>query len=415
MQFGCRRAKHCASWAASLGGEGFIPVNRDTTKERDILPLRAATRKREKRPLRNRPETPMSRYHDIYASWQANPEGFWADAAEAMDWSKRWDKVQDSSSGLDRWFTGAECNTCWNAVDRHVAAGHGDRLAVIFDSAMTGEKRKYTYARLQDEVATLAAGLQSLGVSKGDRVIVYMPMVAEALIGMLACARLGAIHSVVFGGFAPAELATRINDCTPKAILTASCGLEPGRTIAYKPLVDEAIHLSAHKPEHVVLLQRHEVLADLNVRDHDWAALMSSMRKAGKKAACLPVAATDPLYILYTSGTTGQPKGVVRDNGGHMVAMHWSMENVYDIKPGEVFWAASDVGWVVGHSYIVYAPLLRGATTLMYEGKPVHTPDAGAFWRIISDYKVSALFTAPTAFRAIKKEDPDGTLDHIMT
>ena len=350
----------------------------------------------------------MSRYHDVYASWQANPEGFWADTAKAMDWSKPWEKVQDSSSGLDRWFAGAECNTCWNAVDRHVAAGHGDGLAVIFDSAMTGEKRKYTYARLQDEVSTLAAGLQSLGVGKGDRVIVYMPMVAEALIGMLACARLGAIHSVVFGGFAPAELATRINDCTPKAILTASCGLEPGRTIAYKPLVDEAFHLSAHKPDHVVLLQRHEVLADLGERDHDWAALMSAMRKAGKKAACVPVAATDPLYILYTSGTTGQPKGVVRDNGGHMVAMHWSMENVYDIKPGEVFWAASDVGWVVGHSYIVYAPLLRGATTLMYEGKPVHTPDAGAFWRIISDYKVSALFTAPTAFRAIKKEDPDG-------
>jgi propionyl-CoA synthetase len=350
---------------------------------------------------------PMSRYHDVYKSWQSDPEGFWAEAAERMDWSKPWDKVQDSSSGLDRWFVGAECNTCWNAVDRHIAAGHGERLALIFDSAMTDTKRQYTYAQLQEAVSKFAAGMASLNISKGDRVILYMPNIPEALIGMLACARLGAIHSVVFGGFAPAELATRINDAKPKAILTASCGLEPGRVIAYKPLIDEAISLSEHKPDHVVLLQRPQVLAEMSERDVNWTELVAA-QSAG--VDCVAVKATDPLYILYTSGTTGQPKGVVRDNGGHMVAMHWSMENIYDIKPGEVFWAASDVGWVVGHSYIVYAPLLFGATTLMYEGKPVGTPDAGAFWRIISEYKVVALFTAPTAFRAIKKEDPDGKL-----
>ncbi len=350
----------------------------------------------------------MTRYHDVYAQWKNNPDGFWAGAASALDWSKPWDSVQDSSSGLDRWFVGAECNTCWNAVDRHVANGRGDQLAVIFDSAMTGDKRQYTYAQLQDVTSKLAAGLQSLGLGKGDRAIIYMPNIPEALIGMLACARIGAIHSVVFGGFAPAELATRINDAKPKLILTASCGLEPGRVIAYKPLIDEAITLSDHKPDNVVLLQRPQVTAEMSARDVDWEALIASQANG---ADCVAVKATDPLYILYTSGTTGQPKGVVRDNGGHMVAMHWSMENIYGIKPGEVFWAASDVGWVVGHSYIVYAPLLFGATTLMYEGKPVGTPDAGAFWRIISEYKVAALFTAPTAFRAIKKEDPNG--EHI--
>jgi propionyl-CoA synthetase len=349
----------------------------------------------------------MSRYHDVYKSWQQNPEAFWVDAAQALDWSKPWDNVQDSSSGLDRWFVGAECNTCWNAIDRHVAAGHGERLALIFDSAMTGTKRQYTYAQLQDSVSKFAAGLAGLGVVKGDRVIIYMPNIPEAVVGMLACARIGAVHSVVFGGFAPAELATRINDAKPKAILTASCGLEPGRVIAYKPLIDEAIALAEHKLEHVILLQRPQITAALTARDIDWAELAASQMSG---MDCVPVKATDPLYILYTSGTTGQPKGVIRDNGGHMVAMHWSMSNVYDIKPGEVFWAASDVGWVVGHSYIVYAPLLYGATTLMYEGKPVGTPDAGAFWRIISDYKVAALFTAPTAFRAIKKEDPNGEL-----
>jgi propionyl-CoA synthetase len=351
----------------------------------------------------------MSSYHETYASWRHNPEGFWADAAKALDWAKPWERVHAKVDGLDRWFVGAECNTCWNAVDRHVKAGHGERLAVIFDSAMTGTKRQFTYAELQDEVATLGASLASLGVSKGDRVILYMPMIPEALIGMLACARIGAIHSVVFGGFAPPELATRINDAKPKLILTASCGLEPGRVIAYKPLVDQAIELSEHKPDHVVLLQRPQQKADLNApRDLDWAELVAQTRKSGSKADCVNVAATDPLYILYTSGTTGQPKGVVRDNGGHMVALRWSMENIYGIKPGEVFWAASDVGWVVGHSYIVYAPLLQGATTVMFEGKPVGTPDAGTFWRIISEYGVAALFTAPTAFRAIKKEDPEG-------
>ncbi len=349
----------------------------------------------------------MSRYHEVYKSWQRDPEDFWAKAANGVDWSKPWDRVLDSSSGLDRWFAGAECNTCWNAVDRHVEAGNGERLALIFDSAMTGEKRQFTYAQLQHAVAHFASGLASLHISRGDRVIIYMPNIPEAVIGMLACARLGAIHSVVFGGFAPSELATRINDAKPKAILTASCGLEPGRVIAYKPLIDAAILLSVHKPEHIVLLQRPQLTAEMSGQDVDWTSLVAA-QSAG--VDCVAVNATDPLYILYTSGTTGQPKGVVRDNGGHMVALYWSMENIYGVKPGEVFWAASDVGWVVGHSYIVYAPLLFGATTLMYEGKPVGTPDAGAFWRIISEYKVAALFTAPTAFRAIKKEDPDGKL-----
>ncbi len=349
----------------------------------------------------------MSHYHEVYKSWQRDPEDFWAKAANSVDWSKPWDRVLDSSSGLDRWFAGAECNTCWNAVDRHVEAGNGERLALIFDSAMTGEKRQFTYAQLQHAVAHFASGLASLHISRGDRVIIYMPNIPEAVIGMLACARLGAIHSVVFGGFAPSELATRINDAKPKAILTASCGLEPGRVIAYKPLIDAAILLSEHKPEHIVLLQRPQITAEMSGQDVDWTSLVAA-QSAG--VDCVAVNATDPLYILYTSGTTGQPKGVVRDNGGHMVALYWSMENIYGVKPGEVFWAASDVGWVVGHSYIVYAPLLFGATTLMYEGKPVGTPDAGAFWRIISEYKVAALFTAPTAFRAIKKEDPDGKL-----
>jgi propionyl-CoA synthetase len=347
----------------------------------------------------------MSRYHDVYTAWTQDPDAFWADAAQSIDWVRPWDKVQDSSSGLDRWFAGGECNTCWNAVDRHVAAGHGARDALIFDSAMSGDNKRFTYVQLQDEVARLAACLEDLKIARGDRVILYMPMVPEAVFAMLACARIGAIHSVVFGGFAPAELATRITDAKPKAILTASCGLEPGRVIAYKPLVDEAIRLSDHKPDHVMLLQRPQLSAEMGARDLDWAETVTAQRR---RATCVPVQATDPLYILYTSGTTGQPKGVVRDNGGHMVAMYWSMANIYAIKPGEVFWAASDVGWVVGHSYIVYAPLLFGATTMMYEGKPVGTPDAGAFWRIISEYKVAALFTAPTAFRAIKKEDPDG-------
>ena len=351
----------------------------------------------------------MSCYHETYAAWRKNPGAFWAEAAGAIDWVKPWDKVYARIDGLDRWFVGAECNTCWNAVDRHVMAGHGGRLAVIFDSAITGAKQQFTYAQLRDEVATLAAALEDLGLHKGDRVILYMPMVPQALIAMLACARIGAAHSVVFGGFAPAELATRINDAKPRLILSASCGLEPGRVIAYKPLLDQAIGIAAHKPEACVIFQRPQVEAELlSGRDHDWAKIIAIARSHGRRADCVTVKATDPLYILYTSGTTGQPKGVVRDNGGHMVALAWSMANIYGIAPGEVFWAASDVGWVVGHSYIVYAPLLHGATTVLFEGKPVGTPDAGTFWRIVADYKIAALFTAPTAFRAIKKEDPDG-------
>jgi propionyl-CoA synthetase len=351
-----------------------------------------------------------SQYPDVYARWKRDPQSFWAEAAKAIDWISPWHEVYARVSGLDRWFVGATCNTCWNAVDRHVKAGHGDRLAIIYDSPITGAKAKYTYSELLDEVATLAAALEDLGVRKGDRVILYMPMIPQALFAMLACARLGAIHSVVFGGFAPPELATRINDCKPKAIITASCGMEPGRVIAYKPLLDQALEIAAHKVEACVIFQREQVAAELNTgRDHDWASIMAVARGFGRKADCAAVKATDPLYILYTSGTTGQPKGVVRDNGGHMVALKWSMEAIYDIKPGEVFWAASDVGWVVGHSYIVYAPLLQGATTIVFEGKPVGTPDPGTFWRIIEDYGVSALFTAPTAFRAIRKEDPEGS------
>jgi propionyl-CoA synthetase len=351
----------------------------------------------------------MSRYHETYAAWKKDPEGFWARAAGAIDWVKPWTTVTGEMDDLHRWFPGAECNTCWNAVDRHVKAGHGDRLAIIYDSPITGTKASFTYAELQDEVAVLAAALEDLGVRHGDRVILYMPMIPQAVFGMLACARIGAIHSVVLGGFAPAELATRINDAKPRVILSASCGIEPNRVIAYKPLLDEAIEIAAHKPESLVIYQRQQVTAELHVgRDHDWQKLVNIGRGLGRRTGCTTVAATDPLYILYTSGTTGQPKGVVRDNGGHMVALAWSMTNIYDIKPGEVFWAASDVGWVVGHSYIVYAPLLVGATTLVFEGKPVGTPDAGTFWRVIAEHGVSALFTAPTAFRAIKKEDPDG-------
>ncbi|MBL8564688.1 MAG: propionyl-CoA synthetase [Hyphomicrobiaceae bacterium] len=354
----------------------------------------------------------MSRYAEVYDTWKKNPESFWAEAARDVSWYKLWDKVLDPYAGqYGRWFVGAECNTAYNCLDRHVEAGHGARTALIYDSPVTGTKQSYTYAQLTEEVAALSAVLLDVGVRKGDRVIVYMPMIAEAVMAMLACARIGAVHSVVFGGFASAELATRINDAKPVAILTASCGIETARVIPYKPLLDKAIELSEHKPSACLVLQRPQVAANLiNGRDHDWGASVSAAKAAGRKAGCAAVAATDPLYILYTSGTTGQPKGVLRDNGGHMVALKWTMKNFYDIAPGEVFWAASDVGWVVGHSYICYAPLLHGATTLVYEGKPVGTPDAGAFWRVISEHKVVALFTAPTAFRAIKKEDPSGDL-----
>lgn len=351
-----------------------------------------------------------SKYAEVYESWKKDPEGFWAEAAKAIDWAKPADKVFDESQGAyGRWFVGARCNTCYNCVDRHVEKGRADQPALIYDSPITGNQKTYTFAELQDEVAALAAVLQDHGVEKGDRVIIYMPMIPQAAFAMLACARIGAIHSVVFGGFAAKELATRIDDAKPKMILTASCGIEPGRVIAYKPLLDGAIELSSSKPSGVLMFQREQETADLvKGRDFDWQEQVDAAKAAGRKADCVDVEATDPLYILYTSGTTGQPKGVVRDNGGHMVALHWSMKNMYGVEPGEVYWAASDVGWVVGHSYIVYAPLLAGNTSILFEGKPVGTPDAGVFWRVISEHKVAAMFTAPTAFRAIKQVDPKG-------
>jgi propionyl-CoA synthetase len=351
-----------------------------------------------------------SRYHEVHARSVQNPEGFWAEAAREIDWITPAQKIFDPEMGVyGRWFAGAVVNTCYNALDRHVANGRADQLALIHDSPLTQSVTRFTYAELLHDVQTLAAVMQDFGVAKGDRVILYMPMVPEAVVAMLACARIGAVHSVVFGGFAAKELATRIDDATPKLILSASCGIEPGRIVHYKPLLDEAIKLAVAKPDACIILQRPQHACELVVgRDHDWGQLRQAARAAGKRAACVPVLATDPLYILYTSGTTGKPKGVVRDNGGHLVALKWSMFNLYGIRPGEVWWCGSDIGWVVGHSYIVYAPLLHGATSIMYEGKPVGTPDAGAFWRVISEHKAVALFTAPTAFRAIRKEDPDG-------
>jgi propionyl-CoA synthetase len=344
-------------------------------------------------------------YEEIYARSMEDPEGFWGEAAADIDWYKPWDKVlDDSNKPFYRWFAGGELNTCYNAVDRHVENGRADQLALIHDSPVTNSQQTYTYAELRDAVAGFAGAMAAQGVTKGDRVLIYMPMIPEAAIAMLACARLGAIHSVVFGGFAAKELATRIDDSKSKLIVSASCGIEGKRVIEYKPLLDEAIELSAHKPDHTIIFQRPQATAGMQEgRDVDWK---EAVAKAGP-ADCVPVAATDPLYILYTSGTTGIPKGVVRDNGGHAVAMKWSMKNIYNVKPGDVYWAASDVGWVVGHSYIVYAPLLHGCTTIMFEGKPVGTPDPGAFWRVISEHGVKVMFTAPTAFRAIKREDPN--------
>ena len=353
-------------------------------------------------------------YQDIYDSWEENPEGFWGAAAEQIHWYKAPEAVFNPLEGsYGRWFTGGETNTCFNCIDRHIAAGRGAETAVVYDSPMTGQTARYSYDQMLVEVSAIAAVLRNHGVVKGDRVIIYMPMIPEAVFSMLACARIGAVHSVVFGGFAAHELATRIDDSGAKVVIGASCGLEPGRVVPYKPLLDQAVDMAKVKPNYCLILQRDQYHAPLRYEhgDVDLALAMEQEKISGVAVECVPVASTDPLYILYTSGTTGQPKGVVRDNGGHMVALNWTMANIYGVKPGEVFWAASDIGWVVGHSYIVYGPLLAGNATVVFEGKPVGTPDAGTFWRVVSDHDVKVLFTAPTAFRAIRRDDPDG--EHI--
>jgi propionyl-CoA synthetase len=350
---------------------------------------------------------PTGAYHAAYQQSLTDPDAFWGEAAKAIDWNTPPPRVLDADRPpFYRWFTGGSLNTCHNALDRHVAEGRGGQAAVHYDSPVTGARRTITYAALLDEVARFAGVLRGLGVDKGDRVVVYLPMVPEAVVAMLACARIGAIHSVVFGGFAPAELAARIEDAKPKVVVSASGGVEPTRTVPYKPMLDEAINRSTHKPSKCIVLQREQVAAEMGDRDLDWSEAMAT----AEPVDCVDVLATDPLYILYTSGTTGRPKGIVRDNGGHAVALRWSMTNVFGINPGDTWLTASDVGWVVGHSYIVYAPLLTGATTVLYEGKPVGTPDAGAFWRVIADYGAKAMFTAPTAYRAIRREDPEGSL-----
>jgi propionyl-CoA synthetase len=350
----------------------------------------------------------VGRFEEVYRRSLEEPEEFWAEAAGGIDWIEPWERVlDDSRAPFYRWFSGGRLNTCYNALDRHVERGRADQAALIYDSPVTSRAAAFTYRELRDAVARFAGALVAQGVERGDRVIVYMPMVPEAVVAMLACARIGAIHSVVFGGFAANELASRIEDARPKVVVSASCGIEPGRVVAYKPLLDAAIALVESKPERCIVLQRPMLEAALDPdRDIDWEEALSGAEAAG----CVPVEATDPLYILYTSGTTAQPKGIVRDNGGHAVALEWTMKHVYDVDPGETYWAASDVGWVVGHSYIVYAPLLHGCTTVLYEGKPVGTPDAGAFWRVIAQHGVCTLFTAPTAFRAIRQQDPDGAL-----
>jgi len=344
-------------------------------------------------------------YKEVYAAWQNDPEGFWMQAAEAIDWDRKPSKALfDEKAPLYEWFSDGLVNTCYNAVDRHVENGRGDQAAIIYDSPITGRKQQITYAELLDRVSRFAGGLAQRGITKGDRVLIYMPMVPEALIAMLAVTRIGAIHSVVFGGFAAHELAVRIDDATPKAIIAGSAGVEPNRIVPYKPLLDGAVEQSKHKPDFCVILQREEKPADLiDGRDVDWQEV-----EAAPPTACVPVPGNHPAYILYTSGTTGQPKGVIRHTGGHLVALNWTMKAIYNVEPGEVFWAASDVGWVVGHSYITYAPLIYGATTIVFEGKPVGTPDPGTFWRVISEHKVVSFFTAPTAFRAVKREDPKG-------
>jgi propionyl-CoA synthetase len=347
-----------------------------------------------------------NRYDEVYRRSLDDPEGFWAEAARDIDWYEPWDKVlDDSNAPFYRWFTGGMVNTCYNALDRHVDGGRADQIALIYDSPITGKIEKFSYRELRDQVAVFAGALRNLGVEKGDRVLIYMSLSPQAAISMLACARLGAIHSVVFGGFAANELTTRINDAKPKVIVASSCGIEPGRIVAYKPLLDQAIEMATEKPAHCIIHQREQQVADMVLgRDIDWNDAVAN----AEPAECVPVAATDPLYIIYTSGTTGVPKGVVRDNGGHMVVLKWSMKNVYGIDPGDVWWAASDVGWVVGHSYIVYGPLVHGATSVLFEGKPVGTPDPGVYWRVIEEHGVKAMFTAPTAFRAIKRDDPKG-------
>ena len=347
-------------------------------------------------------------YAQVYEGWKSDPESFWMEAAKAIDWTKPPSRaLDDRNAPLYEWFTDGEANTCYNCLDRHVEGGRADQAALIYDSPITGVKATITYAQLKDKVATLAGALAAKGVTKGDRVIIYMPMVPEAVMAMLACARIGAVHSVVFGGFASNELAVRIDDAKPKAMIASSCGIEPGRVVDYEPLLNGAIELAAHKPEFCVIFQREQSPSALvEGRDHDWDAF----QEGAEPADCVPVGGGEPLYILYTSGTTGQPKGVIRPSGGHMVALAWTMKNLYGVDPGEVFWAASDVGWVVGHSYICYGPLLTGNTSIVFEGKPVGTPDAGTFWRVIQEHDVKALFTAPTAFRAIKREDPEGKL-----
>ncbi|OLT20987.1 propionyl-CoA synthetase [Ornithinimicrobium sp. CNJ-824] len=348
-------------------------------------------------------------YREMVAASIADPETFWGEAAGLIDWVTPPRQVlDDSNPPFYRWFAGGRLNVCFNALDRHVVHGRADQTALIYDSPVTGTQRRYTYAQLLDVVARFAGVLRDLGVGKGDRVVVYMPMVPEAVVAMLACARIGAVHSVVFGGFAPAELAARIEDAEPTVVVSASCGIEPSRTVPYKPMLDEAIERSAHKPDHCVILQREQLTCEMGERDLDWDQLMHP--DAVAPAACVPVEATDPLYVLYTSGTTGKPKGIVRDSGGYAVALRWSMTNLYGVQPGETWLCGSDVGWVVGHSYIVYAPLLTGATTVLFEGKPVGTPDAGTYWRLVDEHDVVAVFTAPTAIRAIKKQDPDATL-----